>query len=454
MTLATAPTRSSTDALFSSPPIMLNSNPRSNRCWRHKARGSVLALATVALVLLVLTCTPRSAVAWGDEGHRAVGSLAYSALSPRAKVAVDKLLKAGKFRSIEYAAVWPDRIKRKRPATGAWHYANSHDAPEAHQCMLTYPRDCEDGTCAMTAIARMATTLARHRDLILAAADPAAMPMARELGESLAFLVHIVGDIAQPLHATGFKRGANDVPVTFDGTHMSLHALWDYGLIRKSIDADYQGSRPQWVAAMLHTVRATALAERVVPVEDEMVEVVAINDVDSPLARLGHVARGLVDRAIMLGAPAVRGIRQQQAPQLAHAVVIADTFDSTDPIDPATVLATLPDNDEYAPSSEVDCAVSVDVRHVGAVTRCATRWAQQSNRLVCKSVFGARGAAVEGMVVDDAYWRQGKDVINTQIIRAGLRLAALLNRIFDDESVQRGAGAQIVEEPLAAGGDA
>ncbi|KAJ3374350.1 hypothetical protein GGF31_007870 [Allomyces arbusculus] len=441
-------THSRTDACSSSPPPMSGSNPRRNCRRRYDARG-ILALATVALVLLVVSCAPRSAVAWGDEGHRAVGSLAYSALSPRAKVAVDKLLKAGKFRSIEYAAVWPDRIKRKRPATGAWHYANSHDAPEAHKCMLTYPRDCEDGTCAMTAIARMATTLARHRDLILAATDPAAMPMARELGESLAFLIHIVGDIAQPLHATGFKRGANDVPVTLDGTHMSLHALWDYGLIRKSIDADYQGSRPQWVAAMLHTVRATALAEQV-PIEDEEVEMVAINNVDSLLARLGHIARGVVDRAIMLGAPAVRAIQQQQqqAPQL----VLADSTDSTDPIDPATVLAALPDNDEYAPSSEVDCAVSVDVRHVGAVTRCATRWAQQSNRLVCKSVFGARGAGVEGMDVDDAYWRQGKDVINTQIIRAGLRLAALLNRIFDDARVQRGA--QVGEEPLAVGDDA
>ncbi|KNE65633.1 hypothetical protein AMAG_09615 [Allomyces macrogynus ATCC 38327] len=433
MVLAAVSTRS---------PPMQNSNSRRNHRRLHDARG-VLALATVALVLLVMTCAPRTAVAWGDEGHRAVGSLAYSALSPRAKVAVEKLLKAGTFRSIEYAAVWPDRIKRKRPATGAWHYANSHDAPEAHQCMLTYPRDCEDGTCAMTAIARMATTLARHRDLILAAADPAAMPMARELGESLAFLIHIVGDIAQPLHATGFKRGANDVPVTLDGTHLSLHALWDYGLIRKSIGADYQGSRPQWVAAMLHTVRATALAEQV-PVEDEKVGMVAINDADSTLARLGHVARGLFGRAIILGAPTARAIRQQQAPELAHAVVIADTPDSTDPIDPASVLAALPDNDEYAPSSEVDCAVSVDVRHVGAMTRCATRWAQQSNRLVCKSVFGARGAAVEGMVIDDAYWRQGKDVINTQIIRAGLRLAALLNRIFDDESVGRAA----VAEPL------
>ncbi|KNE62683.1 hypothetical protein AMAG_07875 [Allomyces macrogynus ATCC 38327] len=437
---------------------MLDSYPRCTRHRRHDARSGILVLAAVALVLLAVTCAPRSAVAWGDEGHRAVGSLAYSALSPRAKVAVDKLLKAGKFRSIEYAAVWPDRIKRKRPATGAWHYANSHDAPEAHKCMLTYPRDCEDGTCAMTAIARMATTLARHRDLILAAnPDPVAMPMARELGESLAFLVHIVGDIAQPLHATGFKRGANDVPVMLDGTHMSLHALWDYGLIRKSINADYQGSRPQWVAAMLHTVRATALAERVVLVEDEEVEMVAINDVDSPLARLGHVARGLVDRAIMLGAPAVRAIRQQHSvqPQLARAVVIADVSatDNDDPIDPATVLAALPSEDEYAPSSEVDCAVSVDVRHVGAVTRCATRWAQQSNRLVCKSVFGARGAAVEGMVVDDAYWRQGKDVINTQIIRAGLRLAALLNRIFDVENVARAGGAEVVNELAADVGD-
>ncbi|KAJ3349298.1 hypothetical protein GGF32_005671 [Allomyces javanicus] len=170
-------------------------------------------------------------------------------------------------------------------------------------------RDCEDGTCAMTAIARIATTLTRHRDLILAS-DPAEMPMARALGESLAYLI-LVGEIAQPLHATGFKRRGNDVPVTLDSTHTSLHALWDYGLTRKSIDADCQGPRPQWVAAMLHTVRATALAERVVPVEDDEMEMVLLNaDADSPLARLGHVARGLVDRTIMLDCALLVDVRQ------------------------------------------------------------------------------------------------------------------------------------------------
>jgi hypothetical protein len=52
------------------------------------------------------------------------------------------------------------------------------------------------------------------------------------------FLVHLVGDIHQPMHAIGDARGGNDVPDIEFGNAIcgirpcSLHGTWDSGLIR------------------------------------------------------------------------------------------------------------------------------------------------------------------------------------------------------------------------------
>jgi hypothetical protein len=52
------------------------------------------------------------------------------------------------------------------------------------------------------------------------------------------FLVHLAGDIHQPMHAMGDARGGNNVPdVEFGnaicGLHpCELHSTWDSGLIR------------------------------------------------------------------------------------------------------------------------------------------------------------------------------------------------------------------------------
>ena len=55
---------------------------------------------------------------------------------------------------------------------------------------------------------------------------------------ALKYLVHFVGDIHQPLHATGVEIGGNGIPVTaFGGTSCStsgkcnLHNIWDGYLI-------------------------------------------------------------------------------------------------------------------------------------------------------------------------------------------------------------------------------
>ena len=41
------------------------------------------------------------------------------------------------------------------------------------------------------------------------------------------FLIHLVGDLHQPLHTEALARGGNDIPVLFGGQVYNLHFLWD-----------------------------------------------------------------------------------------------------------------------------------------------------------------------------------------------------------------------------------
>jgi hypothetical protein len=48
------------------------------------------------------------------------------------------------------------------------------------------------------------------------------------------FLIHFVGDVHQPLHAADrHDAGGSQVGVTFFDRPMSLHAVWDFGIIEK-----------------------------------------------------------------------------------------------------------------------------------------------------------------------------------------------------------------------------
>jgi hypothetical protein len=73
---------------------------------------------------------------------------------------------------------------------------------------------------ALTALTRFSATVR----------NPKAPLAERHL--ALRFIIHIVGDLAQPLHVgNGKDRGGNDVKVTFFGKPTNLHALWDSDLV-------------------------------------------------------------------------------------------------------------------------------------------------------------------------------------------------------------------------------
>lgn len=172
----------------------------------------------IALGTLVLGVTP--AFAWGPRGHRIVAELAAAQLTPQATATVNKLLAVRGERNLGDVANWADNLRDTAPAlyrrTRRLHFVNFH----SDDCNYDPPRDCRDGECVVAAIDKYSAILANR-------AEP---PAAR--AEALAFVVHFVGDVHQPLHADyRHDAGGNDFQVRWrvhgQDRGTNLHRVWD-----------------------------------------------------------------------------------------------------------------------------------------------------------------------------------------------------------------------------------
>lgn len=150
----------------------------------------VRAVATFVIVL-----APQAKVlAWSVEAHQVVAWIAENRLKPEAQAAVHELL-GGDDNNIsdgEFAG-WADEIRRQRRDTATYHYVNiAHDAKAYDR-----KRDDPEGDNIIVMIGRFESVLADR-----------SKPK-EERREALLFLVHLIGDIHQPLHVVdrnGDKR--------------------------------------------------------------------------------------------------------------------------------------------------------------------------------------------------------------------------------------------------------
>lgn len=189
------------------------------------SRGPRLLQGLVVLALLAGTARP--AYTWGSEGHHIIGVLSSKLLTAKTRAEVDQLL-GGK--SLAEVGPLPDEWRRDQPLSAGWHFVliprleTSYD--QERDCA---PQRSEVGRdCAVAAIEHFRAELA----------NPQAPREVR--ARALIFLVHLVGDIHQPLHCVGSEdRGGNTVRVTFYDEPTSLHAIWDSGIIlRARLSAD------------------------------------------------------------------------------------------------------------------------------------------------------------------------------------------------------------------------
>lgn len=166
------------------------------------------------LSLFVLPTTYNTGVVrWGQVGHRATGYIAEQFLTPKAATEVHRILGGN---SLAEVSTWMDNIKSDDDFRhmSPWHYCT---IPEGN----TYE---EAGT-------------PEEGDIIWALDKVVSELKAGGLSpeqeaEHLKILVHLVGDIHQPLHVgNGTDRGGNDVEVSWFGNRSNLHRVWDSEMI-------------------------------------------------------------------------------------------------------------------------------------------------------------------------------------------------------------------------------
>ncbi len=170
-----------------------------------------------------------------------VGDIATALLTPSATLAVAELLrddlgadgKPSGRATLAQVASWPDEVRPlpEYKATFAYHF---DDIPicDAIDPVRDPVRDrakyCREGQCATAWFGKQLAILE----------DRTAPPRARN--EALKWIVHLVGDLHQPLHASDdADKGGNDVRITFFGKRMddpvegrtqypyNLHTAWD-----------------------------------------------------------------------------------------------------------------------------------------------------------------------------------------------------------------------------------
>lgn len=214
----------------------------------------MLRLRSFAAFLCLLGCSAPSLLAWNATGHRAITFLAYSHLTPKARARVDAILRAHPdyaemfakgnaadpvdvaHNAFAAASVWSDVIK------GDPRFSDKADGPMApvlpgfpdmlrhqnwHYTNAPYQKEFEkaeyDSVNAISEIHRLMKVLRKDG------------PVTPEEAFVLPWIMHIVTDLHQPLHASSrfavnaqgkvdHDRGGNYCNIVED---KNLHAVWD-----------------------------------------------------------------------------------------------------------------------------------------------------------------------------------------------------------------------------------
>jgi hypothetical protein len=178
--------------------------------------GTPFKMRKYFLISFTVLCT-LVLISWGPAGHRAIAKIAENHLSPTAKQAVKNILGT---ESLADVSNYADEI-RSNPEyryTGIWHYANVPAGYNYEQFSTAIKTMRQDNVYKM--VLKFEADL---KDPDLSRSKKAA---------ALKFLVHLVGDLHQPMHAGHAEdKGGNEIRVTFNGYDDNLHGLWDSGLI-------------------------------------------------------------------------------------------------------------------------------------------------------------------------------------------------------------------------------
>jgi S1/P1 Nuclease len=224
--------------------------PWEDGARRPRARAGVWALVrmrrfAVFCALTALCASAPRAFAWGDEGHEVIARVAEHFLTPAAHGAVERILAGDDSglvaNDMADEATWADKYRDsdrdgarvRYKTTRDWHFADleirgvadlsraCHGRPQLPAGRPASEGPAED--CVVDKIEQFSAELA----------DP--HTAARERRLALQFLLHLVGDLHQPLHASDdHDQGGNRKLADGPGLPESnLHRLWDGAFVER-----------------------------------------------------------------------------------------------------------------------------------------------------------------------------------------------------------------------------
>ncbi len=167
--------------------------------------------AALSLYIFLYTATPVQA--FGANGHRIIADIAENHLTSTAKKAIMKITGGHPLPNI---ATWPDEI-RSDPNWNhakAWHFLSIDD----NESFNGYKHSEEgDLITALTHFEKALTSQSTSKE---------------KRWQALAFYIHFVGDIHQPLHVgRRDDRGGNSISVQWFNKNTNLHSVWDSEII-------------------------------------------------------------------------------------------------------------------------------------------------------------------------------------------------------------------------------
>ena len=160
---------------------------------------------------------PLQTMAWGMLGHRIVGEIADSYLNAKTRIEIKKILGN---ESIAMASNWGDFIKSDTTYDylEKWHYVDFERGTDYDQMQAILKNDTT--TNAYTKL-----------NMLISGLKSKSLSQDKKLFY-LRMLIHIMGDISQPLHV-GYAadEGGNKVKVSWFNASTNLHSIWDSRLI-------------------------------------------------------------------------------------------------------------------------------------------------------------------------------------------------------------------------------
>lgn len=168
---------------------------------------------TIIIVFSSLIINANNSPDWGSTGHRTIGVIAEKHLTKKAKKQIEKLLQG---ESLAFVSTFGDDIKSdsRYKKFYTWHFVNFPFNTKYEDSDKNPNGDIVNGINKCIAILKDKNT--SQEDQVF----------------YLKFLVHLIGDLHQPLHVGRAEdKGGNDIQVRWHNKGTNLHRVWDSNMI-------------------------------------------------------------------------------------------------------------------------------------------------------------------------------------------------------------------------------